>query len=223
MRGTRTGPPRRARLAAALALGVALAAGAVGEAAASRRACPLSQPPPLRLSAAPPPDPAWLDDGVITAFALVEARPEQVWAVLTDFEIWPELFEEIQRVDVEPLGDGIVSLHQASRRFGWAVEYTAVSTLRPEQGRIEIRLNRDAPADIADLHSLWEVRPTEGGRATRVALHLRLDSGLPIPRWMERRMLERSVHDSVRGVASATLERCPGPPADAPAGGVAAR
>jgi hypothetical protein len=151
-----------------------------------------------------------LGNGTLVAFVDVDARPEQVWSVLTDFDARPKVFREVQSVAVQRIDAGVVSVRQSNLRFGWSIRYTTVSTLRPELGRIEVRLDPSYPHDIADLSGVWEIRPTTDSAKTRVSLYLRLDSGLPIPHFVERRMLRHSVEHSVAAVAAEARTRCIG-------------
>ncbi len=142
------------------------------------------------------------------AFAVVDARPEQVWSVLTDFDAWPRVFSDIQSVVVQPLDSGSVSVRRSNLRFGWSIEYTSVSTPRPEQGRIEFRLDPNHRHDVAEVSGVWEIRPSTDGAMTRLALYSRVESGLPIPRFVERRLLQSSLEHRIAEVAAEAKTRC---------------
>jgi len=161
-------------------------------------------------------DPAQLGDGTLVAFAEIEARPEQVWSVLTDFEAWPRVFEEIQRVEVRRRPGAVISVRQTNLRFGWAVAYTSIPTLRPEQGRVEMQLDPRDPHDIEWVHAVWEIRSAPDSANTQVALYLHVETGLPIPRFVERRWLEDSARQTVRAVAVESKSRCARPRETAP-------
>lgn len=146
------------------------------------------------------------EDRLVAAIEVVATR-DSVWTVLTDFDAWTQTFPEIERVDVRRLNDDRVEVAHATSSFGWKVRYTAVHHLEPERGRIDIALDSSYPHDIADLRGRWQLSEARDG-ATRIELWLRVDSGLPIPGFVERRLVSRSAADTVEALAREVERRC---------------
>jgi ribosome-associated toxin RatA of RatAB toxin-antitoxin module len=147
-----------------------------------------------------------LGEGVRVEAVEIDASPAEVWNVLTDFDAWVEIFPHVQRVQVERMSAERVDVRQRTEAFGWVVEYTSRSTLSPAEGRIAVELDRTRPHDIEELTGVWEVTPNTYGTGTVLELRLRIVSGLPIPGFLERRFVGRSVKKTVAAVA-AEVER----------------
>ncbi len=130
----------------------------------------------------------------------------EVWNVLTDFDAWAEIVPHVHRVQVEWMSAERVEVRQRTEAFGWAVEYTSRSTLSPAEGRIAVELDRSRPHDIQELSGVWEITPSTDGAGTVLELRLRIVSGLPIPGFLERRFVGRSVKQTVAAVV-AEVER----------------
>ena len=145
-------------------------------------------------------------EGVRVETVEIDASPADVWNVLTDFDAWAEIFPHVQRVQVERVSSERVVVRQRTEAFGWAVEYTSRSTLSPAEGRIAVELDRSRPHDIQELTGVWEITPNTDGTVTVLELRLRIVSGLPIPGFVERRFVGRSVKQTVAAVA-AEVER----------------
>ena len=138
------------------------------------------------------------------AFASAEVvhSPAAVWAVLSDFARWDQVFPSVASVAVERVDAHRVRLHLRTAVAGQLVRYTLATTVDAEARRIESTLDPSAPADVVALTSSWRVRETPAG-GTRIELHVRSQSGLALPGFVERRFTERSTRQSVAALVSA--------------------
>jgi ribosome-associated toxin RatA of RatAB toxin-antitoxin module len=136
----------------------------------------------------------------LIATCLVDAPPEAVWQVITDFEGWAVLFPGIGSVEVARLAEDRVRVHHHVKALGISVDFTTVSTLDPEAGLLAVVLDRGADNDLVEQDSRWELIPNADRTRTLVRLRLHVVSGQPIPAMVERFFIKRSVEKTVEAV-----------------------
>lgn len=146
--------------------------------------------------------PAALADDEAHASVEVAAPPDAVWALLADFARWEELFPTMGSVAVERVDEQRARLRTRTRVAGHTVRYTLDARSDARERRIECALAPGEPSDVAALVSRWRLVETPGG-GTRIELSVRSDSGLPLPRFLERRMTALSTRQSVDALAAA--------------------
>jgi carbon monoxide dehydrogenase subunit G len=147
----------------------------------------------------------------LIATLLVEAPPETVWRVITDFESWAVLFPGVDGVQVVRLADDRVLVRQHTEALGISVDFTTVSILDPESGLVSVALDPAADNDLAAQTSSWELIPSADRTRTLVRLRLYVVSGQPIPAWVERVFVKRSAAETVEAVAHAVGRHPYGP------------
>lgn len=147
-------------------------------------------------------------NAVVEAHAVAEVseRPEAVWALLQDFPRWDQVFPSVASVTVERVDERHVRLRTRTSVAGRSVRYTLAATIDAGEGRIDCALDPREPSDVRSLASSWRVRAVPGG-GTRIELTVRSESGLALPRFVERRFTERSTRQSVAALVSALDER----------------
>jgi ribosome-associated toxin RatA of RatAB toxin-antitoxin module len=140
--------------------------------------------------------------GAVEADGAVElqAPVELVWQVLTDFAAWPRFMPALERVEVEPRGDTLLAIRHETRQMGIDIRFTTLTRVDAASLRVESSLDPDLRHDIAAMHSAWQVTQLGGGRV-RVALRSDLDSGQPLPGFVERRVVRDSVSETVKALA----------------------
>lgn len=132
----------------------------------------------------------------VIATAQVAASPERVFELLTDFGAWERVFSGIRVLRVEHLDAESARVRQLTRVIGRPVACTMAATLRPAARQLDLVLDDREPHDIAELASFWRVMPAPGG-GSNVELRVVARSGLPIPEFMERRIVEQSARRTV--------------------------
>ena len=134
----------------------------------------------------------------------VEAPAELAWQVLTDFAAWPQFMPSIVRVGVEELGASELKLRHETESMGFQVAFTARTRIDGEALRMDLQLDESEPADLAAMDATWQVVPL-GDRGVRIEFRSNVRSGA-VPQFVERRMVKKSVDETVAAVA-AEIER----------------
>jgi ribosome-associated toxin RatA of RatAB toxin-antitoxin module len=147
----------------------------------------------------------------LIATLLLEAPPEAVWLVITDFESWAALFPDVDGVQVARLADDRVRVRHHTEALGISVDFTTVSILDQESGILSVALDPAADNDLAAQTSTWELIPSFDRSRTLVRLRLYVVSGQPIPAWIERVFVKRSAAGTVEAVARAVGRHPYGP------------
>lgn len=127
---------------------------------------------------------------------MVNADPARIWGVMTDYAHFPEWRPDIERVEVNPGGDGWIAHHKDGLTYEYAVE-------RAEPGRrIRWRYGAILPGDEAPgARGAWsvQIQPRPGGSRVRSrvlddrsagSLWRRLIDALGGPRTHQRLYLE---------------------------------
>ena len=83
----------------------------------------------------------------------------------------------------------------------------------PDRLRLELELDPSRPADVAALGAVWTVTPDADGGSI-IALRSRIETSKPVPAFLRRMILERTLRASV-GALAAEVTRRTGPIASA--------
>jgi hypothetical protein len=141
----------------------------------------------------------------VVASAQVAAPAEHVFALLTDFDGWERVFSGFGVLRAERIDAQQTRVRQLTRVIGRPVACTMTATMRPAELRLDLLLDAREPNDLAELASYWQVLPLPDG-GSRVELRVVTRSGLPIPDFVERGVVERSTHRTLDDLVRA-LER----------------
>lgn len=128
--------------------------------------------------------------------AHVEASPERVLAVLTNFESWGSVFVSVETLHAERQDPFHARVQQKARRAGHTLAYTLVASIDPNARRVELALDPTRSHDLDVLQTTWRIHALENG-SSRIDLRVLTDSGLPVPGFIERAVAESTARSSL--------------------------
>lgn len=138
--------------------------------------------------------------------AELDASAALVWDVLTDFDAWPGFMPGITRIEVRELAADQVAIRHETEKMGFTVAFTALTRVDRARMRLELALDPDAANDLAVMQASWQLTELPNGRV-RVELRSELESGRPVPRIVERRLVARSLAETVAAFADEVARR----------------
>jgi ribosome-associated toxin RatA of RatAB toxin-antitoxin module len=133
--------------------------------------------------------------GGAQASSLIAYPPEQVWAVLTDFESWPEFMPHLTASEVTRRDGRRQWVQQDFRIVMTGMRHTTIYELDPAHGKLSWELDLEREHDIAGSQGSWQLAPADDGRSTLVHYSSQLDSGRRVPAFVERMLFERSIDE----------------------------
>ena len=134
------------------------------------------------------------------ATGIIRYPPAEVWAVLTDFESRPTYHASTKAARIERVDGNRVWVAQ-HLKFLWVnVRFRVIDTLEPERGSVSWIMDENAEHDIRDTHGSWQLAPVAEGRHTLVNYRAWLDTGKPVPGFVEKFMLNRSLPQMISGL-----------------------
>jgi ribosome-associated toxin RatA of RatAB toxin-antitoxin module len=142
--------------------------------------------------------------------SLVKRSPREVWAVLTDFERWPEFMPLVNKTEVARReGANKLWVAQSYSVMWYPMHHPTVYELDPDDGVLRWHLDLDQPHDIASSEGSWQLVAVEDGRATVVRYQSHISAGRAVPAFLERRLRERSLVQMMSALRDAVLRRYP--------------
>ncbi len=161
---------------------------------------------------------------VVQSEAIVRAPVDAVWAVITDYDTYPDLFERMERSETM-LKQGDWEHHFTVVRYPWPWgNRWVLNTIHHDRSKLVARFKR-LEGSIREVEGRWELR--EKGPSTTVLRYgVRMDPGLElIPTWVIPWATSIIVPDILKSVAkeaeirwARTPAAAPGTPAGAGAG-----
>jgi ribosome-associated toxin RatA of RatAB toxin-antitoxin module len=143
--------------------------------------------------------------------AELEAPAALVWSVLTDFDGWPGFMPGLNRVEVQQASPERVAIRHETEKLGFEIAFTALTRVDHERMRLELALDPSAANDLRAMEASWQLTELSNGRV-RVDFRSELDSGQPVPRLLERRMVGQSVAEALAALAGEVERRRAAPP-----------
>lgn len=128
----------------------------------------------------------------VRATALVDARPEEVWSVLADFESRPSYFRDLQAMKIVKIDDRKVWLDEELKFLWVKIHYRVLNSLHPESGLLHFELDKSVPHDIENTKGTWRLIP-HGSGSTLVFYAASINTGKPVPAFLERFLVKRSL------------------------------
>lgn len=137
----------------------------------------------------------------------LRARPEAVWALISDMEAFPRFMASVDAVRVVERGEGWTRSQWACRLQGMRFRWTERDDFEPAQGIVRYA---QVEGDLRRFEGEWQVTPAPGSAAavdateTEVRLRTVFDFGLPMLSAMldpvGRIALRKNVEAMLRGL-----------------------
>lgn len=144
--------------------------------------------------------------GRVRAAVLIRARPEAIWAVITDcreaLQFVPGL-KLCRRLDGAP--DGRWANIEQEIHYSWFLP-TVDNVLRADCDRPHRIDFHRVSGDLKQVEGSWLLAPSSDGSATVVEYEMYLDPGFWIPQWLITRTLRKDVPGALAGLRE-RLER----------------
>jgi ribosome-associated toxin RatA of RatAB toxin-antitoxin module len=144
--------------------------------------------------------------GIVGSTAILPQTATQVWSVLTDFEARADFLPTMKESRIVRIDGNRVWVAERLRIFFVNIYLQAISTLHPEEGSITWVLDRTVKNDIADSTGSWQIVAITDGR-TLASYHARLDTGRPVPHFVEDLLTRRSLPKVMEGLRTEVARR----------------
>ena len=141
--------------------------------------------------------------------SLVPRPPREVWAVLTDFERWPEFMPLVNKTEIARRAGARLWVAQSYSVLFYPMHHTTVYELDPTDGVLAWHLDPEQPHDIASSEGRWQLVAVSEGHATLVRYQSHIRAGRAVPEFLERRLRERSLVEMMSALRDAVLRRYP--------------
>lgn len=143
--------------------------------------------------------------GTFTGFVLLDARPDQVWAVVLDFERLARrsgVVADVSRYNDFVGSDGRRTVDLAYRLeiLGQDIGYHIHHVFDPAAERLVWELDPSRENDIRALEGSFSVRATPGSPQTLLVYQSHVTTGRFIPDWVEVKLREEALRRFLAGV-----------------------
>jgi ribosome-associated toxin RatA of RatAB toxin-antitoxin module len=119
---------------------------------------------------------------------VIEAPPDKVFAVIEDFEKYPEFLPEVKKVKVEPGPGGAKDVTYTIDLKAKQITYTLRHTAQPPQ---ELRWSFVRGEMMKGNDGAWVLQPVPQGTQATYKIDLKL--GALVPSMIERMLAEQSL------------------------------
>ena len=131
-------------------------------------------------------------ESAVQSAAILRFPVDAVWSVLIDFEARSRFIPGVKEIKIVRHEANRFWLEEHLRVFLWNIRFGAINTLDPEHGRVSWRINPETKNDIADTTGSWQIASI-GELRTLVNYQARIDSGQPVPGFIEDFFAQRSL------------------------------
>jgi carbon monoxide dehydrogenase subunit G len=128
----------------------------------------------------------------------IDATPEEVMAVLTDFEAYPEWagIRKAQMQATDSVGRGIEVYFEVSQ-MGQEAKYTLTYTFAPDHGGMSWT-TKEASGALKDLEGEYQLEPSNGG--TKATYRMTIEPAIRLPGFLKRQVEKTIVGTALGGL-----------------------
>lgn len=129
----------------------------------------------------------------VRANVIIDSSPQQVWAVLTDFPSRPKFTPDLKDMRVVRVVGKRVWVDEYLKFLVVDIRFRVINTLEPNLGTMSWELDKSVEHDIADTKGAWQLTPVADGRQTLLSYWADVDTGQPVPDFIERYLMRSSL------------------------------
>lgn len=133
------------------------------------------------------------------AMVIVNKPLEQVWPYLVDFEKFPEFIPRITSSEKYAEKDGLIGIKQSVKVLWKKINYCVLQKNDETNHTMTFSLDKSQKNDIAETNGQWILR-TYGEGKTLVVYTLALDTGMPVPRFIQNMLLNQDLPDTINSI-----------------------
>jgi ribosome-associated toxin RatA of RatAB toxin-antitoxin module len=129
----------------------------------------------------------------------IEAEPEEIMAVIADFESYPEWVDGIRSAEVrgrDEEGRGTEVAFEFSA-LGFAASYTLVYEYEPDDAGVRWT-TKEADGAVKDIEGEYLIEPLNGD--TEVTYHLQVETAVRLPGFVKRRADRQAISTALDGL-----------------------
>lgn len=133
------------------------------------------------------------------AMIVVDKPVEDVWATVIDFEKLPEFIPRLISSEKYEEKDGKIGIKQSVKVLWKKINYHVLQSEDAEHHIMTFELDKSQKNDISETNGRWELR--EYGEGKCLAFYfLALDSGMPVPRFIQNMLLNQDLPATMYGL-----------------------
>lgn len=132
----------------------------------------------------------------IKAYCVINRPPDAVWAIMLNYQKFPEFMPRLEKVEVLEKTQGTMKVTETVHVPLGVINYTIDLIFRPAQRTVSWTLDKSRQHDIADTSGTWEFLPYSQGR-TMLRYSTTVDSGMFVPRFLEDAMIKQDLSNAL--------------------------
>lgn len=132
----------------------------------------------------------------IKAYCVINKPPDVSWAVILSYHTFDEFMPRLEKVEVLEKTKSTMKVTETVRVPLGVISYTIDLIFNPAQRTVNWSLDKSRKHDIADTFGTWEFLPYSQDK-TMLRYTTTLDSGLFIPRFLEKFLLRSDLSDAL--------------------------
>ena len=137
------------------------------------------------------------------AMIVVDKPISEVWTVVADYTRLPEFIPRLISSEKYSEADGKIGIKQSIKVLWRKIHYHVIQTEDTTNHILSFDLDKTQKNDIAETNGRWELRAYGEGKCLAVYT-LALDTGMPVPRFIQNMLLNQDLPDTMMAVKKRT-------------------